>query len=613
MKKTVFNGSQLLLLGLTLLLGACEKEVPDAPANGGRIAVKFNIVGVSEGTSEEVLRSGGEEPETQIVPLDNGLSLEISLERDSRPLRAATPQPLPAGTTYRLMAVEASNRKLLAMEDGVVGSNAPVLHVPADATCNFYALSCNTTEAIPAFNGYEINKTVPFYTNIDNSSDFLFWKSSSLTKDANNEYWLDITFEQKLIQLKIIIEGVRQFTGTTVKITDISTTSPVTIDPVYVRGQFSYDGNISDASLRTSVAFDSWTYDSSNCESGAKQVFKRMYALNDPLTLTIPANAISLEDGYQVPVSQTTVKFSDLVSLTYGNRYTLRVKIWKLSQKFASSNIYWDGEKLTFKPYVADPSLYEAEQQYQGVPFKFGSLIGVSPSGGYHKDTTSIYVPYYNSGSSPTWVKSKPSKTTDNTGNSASPHEAFTWDTSNGSNENGATAFWPYIDKQYPDLPYSNYYDYTAIDANWNTVAMWNSFRGDICQYISATQGKTDPTMRGYRLPVVVEFLNNGDWQMNSSFGDQTSDKNDGTFRITGGCFRSSSGANSVFFPASGHRRSYQGLISSVGTRGSYWSGSGSEGSYCYQLSFTNGYKGNVPYTHIDHRTALMVRCILQE
>ncbi|MDR1526487.1 MAG: hypothetical protein LBS46_02310, partial [Dysgonamonadaceae bacterium] len=110
-KQIVLNASLMLLnLSLMLSFGSCEKELPEGKHNGALIPVKFNILGVTEGVSGELTRSSSVngEPETVVLPLDDGLSLEISLEQDAPVLRDAAPQPLPDGTTYRLLAVEVS-------------------------------------------------------------------------------------------------------------------------------------------------------------------------------------------------------------------------------------------------------------------------------------------------------------------------------------------------------------------------------------------------------------------------------------------------------------------------------------------------------------------------
>jgi hypothetical protein len=584
MKTTTIKMS-VMLLSLTLALGSCEKELPEGKRNGALIPVKFNILGVTEGVSEELTRSGSvnSEPETVVLPLGDGLSLEISLEQDAPVLRDAAPQPLPDGTTYRLLAIEVSTNKLLALADGVIGFPSPELSVPIDADCKFYALSYKTTETIsPAYTVGDVLSTLT----VDNTKDFLLWSSGgALTQDVNNEYSLDVTFSQQLARVKLIIDS--QVTGKAIQ----TIAAGITIGQVATGGTLSYPtGVVTPSGTLSSPAF-SWTTPASNQESSVRLVFPKASSI---LTVTLPANAIKLQDvATYIPTASTPITFT--TALERGNSYTIRVKILRiaLSDKFASSNIYWDGTKLTFAPYTSTPSTqYTTEQHYQGVYFKFGSLVGVSPVGSFNTSSTLIYVPYYGDGTSPGWQESRATRTTDDVSNfpGASPHGSWTsW--ANMLYISGGTS----TDR-------SNFH---VIDPAQNTSDKWRTFKGDICQYISATQ----PGLSGYRLPMSIEFGSTSNWSSYTGTKSGSASSN-GKWVIGAGCSFTGHG---VFFPATNYRRNSNGGLSLITTVGHYMSGSTRESGGCYLLDITSSSTNPSNYTVNRDYDAAPVRCILQE
>ncbi|MDR1527010.1 MAG: fimbrillin family protein [Dysgonamonadaceae bacterium] len=605
MKATTIKMS-VMLLSLTLALGSCEKEFPEDKRNGALIPVKFNILGVTEGVSEELTRSGSvhSEPETVVLPLDNGLSLEISLEQDAPVLRDGTPQSLPDGITYRLMAVDVSSNELLALADGVTGSTIPELFVPASSGCRFYALSYKTSETIlPAYTVGNILSTLA----VDNTKDFLLWNSGTgaMTKEIDGSYLLNITFRQELVRVKLIIDS--QLTGRTVE----TIAANITIGEVATNGTLSYPTRVVTPSGTLSSPAFSWTTPASNQENSVRLVFPKA---SSTVIVTLPVSAIKLQGVAAIPIVSTLVPFT--TALERGNSYTVRIKIIKITQsnKFASSNIYWDGSKLTFKPYSATPSAEYGSsgttepnaQFYQGVYFQYGSLIGISPVGTFSFSSTPIYVPYYGDGKSPGWRSSFAEKNDDDlTGIS-------------GAGSHGAwTSALPYITDG-SSITRDNYH---AMDPNQNTPTMWNSFKGDICQYISATQ----PGLSGYRLPFINEYGGSSDidhtttgytshYKRVGSFSILlTSDRDDGKYIINDGTMFShnDTDAAAIFFPASGYRYwSPNYDLTYTGRSGYYHTGS-SSGANVHNFHFNVSYVyPNKVYSRLLGKP---IRCVRQE
>jgi hypothetical protein len=250
--------------------------------------------------------------------------------------------------------------------------------------------------------------------------------------------------------------------------------------------------------------------------------------------------------------------------LELGKRYTLTLAF--TGSQFAGSNIYW--KAVASGPQAPGYLTFDGvgvtdHQTYQGVYFKWGSLVGVSAAGtvGVAFDSsTKVYNPEYNSGINPSW----------NTTNSYSDY--------------------------YLDIPAIQYglsgtwdkYNTFLVDDARNAPADWNAKTGDICRYIS--ENGYGPG-GNYRMPIGYEFgLSDGlvdyatagfthkgaaTWSTINTIPEAYAD---GSYPMVNGGFHDNSG---VFFPASGNRiKSTVGgdidgrLVDTVGKSGYYWSGS---------------------------------------
>ncbi|MDR1527732.1 MAG: hypothetical protein LBS46_08730, partial [Dysgonamonadaceae bacterium] len=298
-----------------------------------------------------------------------------------------------------------------------------------------------------------------------------------------------------------------------------------------------------------------------------------------------------------------------------GKKYKLTLKFRE--PKFAASNIYWDNtaQKLTFAPYSETPSLVP-ENQYQGIFFKFGSLIGMSPKDNGNSSTTPLFVPPTRSGGYGTWYITSADGSLTTAG---LPSELADSPVYNHINENGT--LWtgtnydaiPYaiggVVRTTPDESYSDRY---VIDMPADSLA---EFKGDICKYINPL----------YRLPMAYEFGSFGtaQWDPNPNIGWTkvgtpwdlvTSDQADGTYINTNNT-GAKYGWTENFFPASGYRSAVW-EVHEAGSSGRYWSGS-IEGSgepnrtnvYC--LYFTSIQMNAT--SSVGRKNGFPVRCILQE
>ncbi|WP_321480654.1 DUF4906 domain-containing protein [uncultured Bacteroides sp.] len=243
---------------------------------------------------------------------------------------------------------------------------------------------------------------------------------------------------------------------------------------------------------------------------------------------------------------------------------------------WAGSNIYWDGTKLTF-----DTEVTTANNQKQGVCFRWGSLVGVSLS--------STYVTY-----TPTYNSTTPTNSTWATGETTfSSIDYFDDDITNGGQTN----------------TFLN-------DAVRNTDANYAAYKGDICKYLS----KTGAVSGNWRMPTAEEFNAAGvadvvavswttitaPWAKFGAFTAASSNAQ-GTTQISSGGMYTVNG-NSSSFPASGYCNS-SGTLLYVGQAGYCWSSSAYTGFTAgYYLSF---YSISVsPANSYNRQLGFAVRCI---
>jgi hypothetical protein len=279
-----------------------------------------------------------------------------------------------------------------------------------------------------------------------------------------------------------------------------------------------------------------------------------------------------------VPLS---VRFNQ--KLDPGKSYTLRISFKNLV--WAKSNIYWvktgsdaDGDI----GYLTFDTTDEGHQGYQGVLFKWGSLVGISPAltaGNIIFSTaTPVYIPTYNT-STPTASTWK-SPTT-------SPYSlnlvASTTDTDN-------TASIPYVDGRAAFTSTDNSRDDNfLVHPDRNTDAMYTAKRGDICQYLS----KTGKVSGNYRLPISNEFgIVSANWNTSTPIAggwvkgtaswpvaNNTAGNAAGTADLIAagyGYAKNVLMGGNTLFPAVGIRQEGGFYLSHVGNLGYYWSGSAS-------------------------------------
>ena len=315
------------------------------------------------------------------------------------------------------------------------------------------------------------------------------------------------------------------------------------------------------------------------------------------LSASISGSATPLLSGdVTITATPTSTARTGEVHITAGNLTKIVKVSQSIARQFARSNIVWDAtnNKLTFAVTAADNATIPAN--VQGVFFKWGSLVAISPVGNTYAANQILFSP--DGTTNYTWANIPYiSETTGKFGTHGTDEDDFAgYD--GGSNTNGP-----------------------GFNASTN--------KGDICRYISDrgwVQGK-------WRLPTsdeqqalineVTSVSNNG------GFGNITGAPNTGNnahgfwqvpsgrwlgagaaadaARNTGKAAELVPGSSSVYFPAGGYRNNSNGNTSNAGNNGFSWSASSNNTAYAYYLYVNSG---NAYWNNHLRDYGFTVRCI---
>jgi hypothetical protein len=513
--------------------------------------------------------------ETVVVPVEGDLCMYATLAEDAE-LRTDL-APIAAGTLVRIVAYDEDGGAVGNAEYKVTANGTDIepvgtgLSVPAAGEYTFVACSYNETWTSPAY--IATTFTSPYLD--------LLWGSEDATIVAGDND-VSILMKHKFSQVSAVVKTVNL--SASHNITAIAFVSPIT--PSYnaslemASGTMEKSGNYPTGLMfSTGIGTQTITSDPQLLFTGG----------DTPVTITLASMTIT--DGVVTYSRDFTAKFD--MGLESGKTYTLIVDFKKVV--WAGSNIYWtedDGGKLTFDAPHSSPGSTEdiARQTMQGVFFKWGSLVGISPaSNGYatytYNNSTLVYSPVFISEGSHSWSKL-----------GVDPNFSPDW-----------TDIFAVDD----DIP--NPVDYTVsyLGSNeYNTAsdyAYWKEKKGDICRYIS--ENGYGPG-GNYRMPTIFEFGKetyyyydgfDGWTVVGTGTGDFSITKDDGTGLMP--LYITNSG---VIFPASGFRQGPP-LNPSL-SDGWYWSGCGAGDDLGIGLGFNEG----VMYTrNIQSRDfGWPVRCV---
>jgi hypothetical protein len=369
---------------LTTLFSSCEKELA-GEGSGKKIAVNISLYS-SDFTDA---------PRSNNSQLSQAETVEVSLGRDDgvymRATLAEIPVDDPDAGELRATTNLATNQRvrLAAFKTGTStqeGSTTDYIYSggklnPAGVSGPLLVEE-NQSYEIVAYSYFNDVTNYPATTNINSANQLLWGMSAAKTVTQSNRE-VSITMAQKFAQVKVAI-STANLAGTP----NITAISGVTIASGGNRCNLTvYNGNLVTGTPPATQALTFSTLNASTITSTAR----RIYPVEAEQSTTLTIGSITINGTAYANLEAFFNK-----ELLGGHSYTLTVDLRKSDVVFAGSNIYWDGTKMTFKPagYVGK------ETFYQGLFFKWGSLVGISPAGPVTSTTvtasTKIYYPTSN-------------------------------------------------------------------------------------------------------------------------------------------------------------------------------------------------------------------------
>jgi hypothetical protein len=646
MKRNHYKGWPVVVVLLALWVSCDEsREVSGDESLGKPVAIKVHLLGVAAGGEESVVRSAStEKAEAVSLPLGDGLLLEMSMERDELPLRAKT---LENGKRFRVIAVRSAGKRYVAHGDYtmVAGQAVPdgLFAVPTGGTYDFICYSYNNDDQfLPA--SYLTTATLPTLS-VDNTKDLLWCNIASnkaVNSDADAE--LDVLLNQQLAKITVVVDCV--YNGWTItgvannKMTLSALAATGTINDL-LTGVLTNGSSSGTAGNRPIEWPTLATQDYSPTQSSKALLV--MPRGSSALTLTVSGGAIARQGHDPLPSGVATMTAKFTTALAKGFAYKLHVKL--RVPMWAGSNIYWDDTtdplkpKLTFDAYYVDGE-DAPHRGYQGVMFKWGSLVGIGPVGNF-SGSTPIFVPIVkNPLNTSTW-KATTGSTIDVDIPGRSKYS--TW-TPIVANEAALATDIPYMDGSFDASPYGRGNTFVMDVAQNDPVEMWANLWGDICQYLGATGAAPN----GYRLPKSSEWGLEGLTYWDSTDPEHTpvgggwvqgtaathfvttltagypngradflTDEYSDTFDPAKHTNRAGKELGSIknltmgniVLPNSGYRNgNSSGILSDVGRYAYYWSGSANKATHGYEL---HSRPSQVEPANIAPRNwAASVRCV---
>jgi hypothetical protein len=599
-----------VLWGLAVLLAGCEKEGV-LGGSGEKVTVNFSLGDIDYKGGETVTRGDSEMTEIVKVPLGDGLFMYTTIEENlEAPTRAG--DPLEDGVKVRVVAYQSSTVKgtgEYTVKSGMLVSENGSGFEVEEGTYTFVAYSYNSS-------------TPPDYTEptitVASPHDLL-WGSHTQLVDASNSS-VSITMDHLFAQVRV--------KATTTGVSGqpiIKSMTGVTVTPGNPVDLTIQTGGVGQNAVAATQAISEWNNLNSTVVTSGPITVNTNGA--NPIYVNISSVTIAEYLAF------TGIKAEFKKALTAGYSYTLVVNFKKTI--WAKSNIYWVSTGGS-NGYLTFDTQENGHQGYQGVFFKWGSLVGISPAqaGGsdeYLDKTVPIYVPIFNvtTPTSSSWKATNGSAMAGDMDFPTVTNNWTDWAVTSALGEADPETSIPYMDGSYAKSGETTYYDRYSntnntyvIDEALNRDTTYQGFRGDICQYLST---KTGVVSGHYRLPSAEEL-----GETTGSFWSDLADwiKGSGSFLVNNAAGNAAGSANlldaagnngytvygsaihrtigDVVFPASGLRQN-RGELWNVGGYGYYWAGS----AYNVDMGVDMAFDTTVEATLGNYRYhALSVRCI---
>jgi hypothetical protein len=349
------KGMTMGAIGLVLFLSACEKDWLGQDA-GEKVTVDFLIGGGDYDSVDEdirTLRGGGSE--TVDVSLDDGFYLQATLKPElAGELRAEV--SLSEGQRVYMSAYASGGSTAVATAmytytggKLVADANSPLGVEPG--TYDFVAYSYYGSTADPATAG------------IDPLQSDLVWGKALAQPITATSRTATIKMLHKFSQVRVELKAGAVATAIT-ELTGVQIGDCKEVDLSVWNGELA-EG--------LTVTHDATGFSSSGLTRTS--AYRRFYP--SPTKVTIGKIVMTMIGGGSKTFEGHSANFTKV--LTAGKIYTLVLDLKR--NMWSRSNIVWDGSKLTFATTPAENATIPAN--VQGVFFKFGSLVAVSPVGSF--------------------------------------------------------------------------------------------------------------------------------------------------------------------------------------------------------------------------------------
>jgi hypothetical protein len=524
-----------LALTVCVLPAACDR-LGNGLGSGEKVAVSLSFGGLEPWGAETVVRGASTAPveRTSVALEDNWVLVADLVEEPAVPTRVG----VSSGAILRVVAIDGSNQ--IADEKSYVcqsngsfepGAGGPIMVEPGSYGILAYAYNA-VSPAMPTSAGTTVLVTP--YVDGTATNDLITTNGTVSVTVGGGGSGPDLTLEHRFSRVKYSA--------------NIASGVPVVINSVSLWNDYPATLDKTDGGLDEGTAVEQPLDDT------------------DPRIVYTAGKVPKLKVLGEVNGVAFTRYLSYTTALEAGKSYTLQINVKK--GRWAGSNVYWDGSMLTFKEagYVGN------ENYYQGVAFRWGSLVGATPAAtwtdgySFHPGTDGLpdgeHIYVYHDGQ---WRAT-----------------------------NLATA----VGNSYPGFGlYSTFSNIPAITlqvpGNYDEDNLGSTFSdntGDICRFIGEHGGP-----RGYRMPKASEFFSGNTvgtyywgnpevagWSEGGSFtqvvpsdptGRQVLDPSTGAGYVTN---------DGATFPTSGGLDTAGGPLGNGGGQGFYWSSSNNSGGNTY-------------------------------
>jgi hypothetical protein len=373
------NKSWLAVALVGVLAFSCDKngDLPEDKPSGENVMLQIRALEVSDGGEEDFNRAasaGKEEP--VLKPLDDGLLLEMTLERDEdAPLRAV--KSLTNGAYFQVIAIDYTTKKYVSHALFQVGGEMtnPDLHVPLNGKYYIICISYNRLDQnyLPDLSSYTRDSNMSA-VKIESDLVNLLWWAQELTVGAVEPAALNITLSYTVALLRVVInckynEWVISNVADGITVRPLSTPTSMNL----------ITGSLSGGTAETkAVTWPTTGMESETFEQPSNPMAVTTIASEMGLVVSLPKGVITRKSHpATIPTDVAAYSIPFATKLLAGKSYKLIVKL--RTPKWAGSNVYWVWTSSTEGDMTFVEHGVTGSEGLQGVLFKFGSLVGIPP------------------------------------------------------------------------------------------------------------------------------------------------------------------------------------------------------------------------------------------